>query len=156
MAWVKADTTTIGKIPEKHIIEFLEVLGSVGDGLTPIELLMYLGIISSIRDGYMGIETNLQHKIGDYRVDFMLRSEWLDLSIVIECDGHDFHEKTKEQAARDKKRDRYLQSMGFKVFRFSGSEIWKDPFTCAQEIVAEFEFAEMKKTRTGAYAQDKI
>jgi very-short-patch-repair endonuclease len=55
--------------------------------------------------------------------------------LVIECDGHDFHEKTKEQARRDRSRDRDAQAAGFKIFRFTGSEIWKDPCQCADMIV---------------------
>jgi hypothetical protein len=54
--------------------------------------------------------------------------------IIIECDGHDFHERTKAQAARDKKRDRILQSIGYNVFRFTGSEIYNDAITCAYEV----------------------
>lgn len=52
---------------------------------------------------------------------------------VVECDGHDFHEKTKEQATRDKSRDRLLMRRGFRVFRFSGSEIYRAPIQCAYE-----------------------
>ena len=36
--------------------------------------------------------------------------------VVVECDGHDFHERTKEQAANDRERDRGLQGLGFSVF----------------------------------------
>jgi len=79
-----------------------------------------------------------QVQIGNYRVDFAIR-HLFGLSgcsgIVIECDGHDFHEKTKKQAAKDKARDRDLQQMGFRVFRYAGSEIWKDPLTCAHEAL---------------------
>ena len=42
-----------------------------------------------------------QHPIGKYRVDFLLIDEDYDVQVVIECDGHDFHERTKEQAMRD-------------------------------------------------------
>ena len=58
------------------------------------------------------------------------------MKIGVECDGHDFHEKTKEQAARDKKRDRDLQALGYRVLRFSGSEIYRDVNAC---ILAIFE-----------------
>lgn len=54
--------------------------------------------------------------------------------IVVECDGHDFHERTKEQAAKDKSRDRALQTAGYKVFRYTGSEIWANPVKCATEV----------------------
>mgnify|MGYP006171163345 CR=1 FL=1 len=39
-----------------------------------------------------------QHQIGDYRVDFLLLAKDFsgkELQTVIECDGHDFHERTK-------------------------------------------------------------
>lgn len=55
--------------------------------------------------------------------------------LVIECDGHDFHERTKEQAKRDRSRDRDVQAAGFKIFRFTGSEIWKDPCKCSDAVL---------------------
>lgn len=54
--------------------------------------------------------------------------------INVECDGHDFHERTKEQAARDKRRDRDLQSVGWVVARFTGSEIFKDAPAAAAQV----------------------
>lgn len=83
-----------------------------------------------------------QRKILKYRVDFQITAfienyatrELEKRSAIIECDGHDFHEKTKDQAKRDKKRDRQLQSEGHKVFRFTGSEIWTDVFACVEEV----------------------
>jgi len=85
---------------------------------------------------------NPQAKILSYRVDFLATSSVLDFqtrafikrSVIIECDGHDFHEKTKEQAKRDKKKDRELQAKGYRVFRFTGSEIWNNVFQCAEEV----------------------
>ena len=50
--------------------------------------------------------------------------------LIVECDGYEFHDRTKQQAQRDKSRDRDLQSLGVPVF-FTGSEIWADPFKCA-------------------------
>jgi very-short-patch-repair endonuclease len=55
--------------------------------------------------------------------------------MVIECDGHDFHERTKQQASRDRERDRNLQSFGFLVFRYTGRDIWSDVFSCASEAI---------------------
>jgi very-short-patch-repair endonuclease len=77
-----------------------------------------------------------QYQIGKYRVDFRLESNCSGRRIlaVIECDGHDFHERTKEQAARDRKRDRDLQSEGYLVFRFTGSQIYRDPWGCVDEM----------------------
>lgn len=78
-----------------------------------------------------------QYHIGDYRVDFLVAV--VDLieknCVVVECDGHDFHEKTKSQVARDKKRDRAITADGYAILRFSGSEVWADAGKCAQEVM---------------------
>jgi len=74
----------------------------------------------------------------NYRIDFALfwpRTDGKgDIRIAIECDGHDFHEKTKEQAQRDKKKDRYLQRQGWIVARYTGSEIDKDPLAILIDV----------------------
>ena len=54
---------------------------------------------------------------------------------VIECDGHEFHQKTKEQVERDNTRMRNLQKAGYEVIRFSGTEIWHRPYKCAKEVL---------------------
>lgn len=75
-------------------------------------------------------QTNLgivpQLKVGKYRVDFgVFYGVGSEIRrIAIECDGHDFHERTKAQAQRDKSRDRVLQARAIPVFRFTGSEIY--------------------------------
>ena len=47
---------------------------------------------------------NCQEDVIGYRVDFLLTVREGDFkrTLIIECDGHDFHEKTKEQAKGDK------------------------------------------------------
>lgn len=85
-----------------------------------------------------------QVKIGKYRADFVIENSITDKNnvlktydiskIVIECDGHDFHEKTKEQAKHDKRRDRFFVSKGYKVLRFTGSEIYNDWEKIIEEI----------------------
>jgi very-short-patch-repair endonuclease len=78
-----------------------------------------------------------QKEIPPYRVDFLATLEhrfFRSFTAVIECDGHEFHERTKEQAARDKQRDRFLQDRGHSVYRFTGSEIFADPMGCARQI----------------------
>lgn len=57
----------------------------------------------------------------------------LSNKLAIELDGHDFHERTKEQATRDKSRDRTLLKFGWSTMRFTGSEVFRDPLTCACE-----------------------
>ncbi|MCP4343287.1 MAG: DUF559 domain-containing protein [Desulfobulbaceae bacterium] len=68
-----------------------------------------------------------------YTIDFLLElTKEIDLithsvaNIVVEIDGHDFHERTKEQAKRDKERDRYFTKAGYKVYRYTGSEVFQN------------------------------
>lgn len=79
-----------------------------------------------------------------YRLDFAVTIErdesgggdrFTYRRIAIEVDGHDFHERTKEQAQRDKARDRNLVSDGWQILRYTGSEIYASP----EEIVFNLE-----------------
>jgi very-short-patch-repair endonuclease len=77
-----------------------------------------------------------QASIAGYRVDFLL---WFiqggkPTGLAVECDGHDWHEKTKEQASRDKARDRAILAAGYPVVRFSGSDIFRDSLKCMSEV----------------------
>jgi len=58
-----------------------------------------------------------------------------DPLLGIEIDGHQWHEKTKEQARYDKERERRLVAAGWKILRFTGSEVFNDPHTCVTEAV---------------------
>ncbi len=78
-------------------------------------------------------------KESSYRLDiavFVTLEGKLLQKIVVECDGHDFHERTKDQARRDRSRDRDLQAEGWRVLRFTGSEIVSNPELRAAEVVA--------------------
>lgn len=52
--------------------------------------------------------------------------------IAVELDGHDFHERTKEQVTYRNQRDRALQAAHWRVLHFSGSEFHKNPLACVQ------------------------
>lgn len=76
-----------------------------------------------------------QYKIERYTVDFYFGGniEGICPTLAIEIDGHEWHEKTKEQAIKDRKRDRYLliNTPSTPTMRFTGSEIYnnaKDPY----------------------------
>jgi very-short-patch-repair endonuclease len=100
------------------------------------------------------LEISQQEEIGQYRVDIFVTlharifsdgsARLVSHSVVVECDGHEFHERTKDQASRDKKRDRFLQGRGLHVLRFTGSDIWNDVFSHAQEVI------DFLKSRMGA------
>lgn len=50
--------------------------------------------------------------------------------IGVELDGHDYHERTREQVIQRNERDRDLQSAGWLILHYSGSELVKDPYAC--------------------------
>jgi hypothetical protein len=56
--------------------------------------------------------------------------------VAVEIDGHDFHDRTKEQASADRRRDRAFLSAGITVIRFTGSDVYRDPAPVLSEIVA--------------------
>lgn len=71
----------------------------------------------------------------DFLVDFLKQVNGIHYQFVIECDGHEFHEKTKEQAAKDKKRERNMLESGIVVIRFTGSEVHENPYKCATQAI---------------------
>lgn len=97
-----------------------------------------------------------QHKVGKFRCDF-----YVDLfgyfveheypftmnelekikkelpEIVIELDGHQWHEKNPSQVEKDKQRERFIVSQGYKVYRFSGREVYRRPLECVSEVRAQ-------------------
>ena len=54
--------------------------------------------------------------------------------LIVEVDGHDFHEHTKEQAEHDKSRDRAFTNFGYQVLRFTGREINREAANKALEV----------------------
>lgn len=87
-----------------------------------------------------------QVKLGPYRVDFLINA--YGQNVVIECDGHDFHDRTKEQATRDRQRDRMLLSCGCHTVRFTGSEIYANATGCAFEVFDLLDyFRELEETK---------
>lgn len=79
----------------------------------------------------------------DYRVDFLVHLERLEpgkpttkVRFVVEIDGHDYHERTKEQAARDRLRDRMFTQAGYTVLRYTASEVYNDPVTVTEELIS--------------------
>jgi very-short-patch-repair endonuclease len=70
-------------------------------------------------------------------VDFVVSTTFGDkiIRIVVECDGHDWHEREPWQASRDRRRDRVLQRRGYVVNRFTGRDIFHDARGCAREVI---------------------
>lgn len=93
-----------------------------------------------------------QYELSTFRVDVAVRrligqnDPRAVPVLVVELDGHEFHERTKEQAQRDKSRDRQLQALGWKVLRFTGTEVYRDPRACALEVVRVLESSKAKES----------
>ena len=80
----------------------------------------------------------------NYRLDFVLtpgfdllqRAKAVGVAypkLCVELDGHDFHERTKEQVAYRNQRDRDLQADGWTVLHYSGSEMHRAPAKCVAD-----------------------
>lgn len=85
-----------------------------------------------------GLHVFMQAKVDQYRIDFLAINVAPDGSrshTVIELDGHDFHERTKKQASYDKARDRHFTKKGWRVIRYTGSDVWAEAGRCAAEAL---------------------
>lgn len=99
---------------------------------SPIEALFLAAFLGACL-GDPSYRIHPQHRVGSYRADFYIT--FMGNGVIVECDGHDYHERTKEQAEHDKKRDRAITSAGIPVFRFTGRELHRDPSACVEEVV---------------------
>lgn len=135
------------------------------DMASPIEKVMYLSLSEYYLSDILGdplrnyelfIEPQPEVIIGKnkYRPDFNLSVHQViningvdmvrDFTCYIECDGHEYHERTKEQAQKDRAKDRAFIIAGLDLLRFTGSEIYNDHKRCSREIL-DFMHKEMNK-----------
>jgi very-short-patch-repair endonuclease len=92
------------------------------------------------------VKTQLPVLDDRYTLDFAFFS--CGEKFAIELDGHDFHEKTKKQASHDKRRDRQLVADGWKVFRYTGSDVYGDVTAVYDEIMQQLDDAVMRYVHT--------
>lgn len=92
-----------------------------------------------------GLFITPQYPVGPYSADFVVTArEYVgpltvppktkSRRIAVECDGYEFHDRTREQAQHDRVRDRYFAAEGLTVLRFTGAEINRDVRACVDEI----------------------
>jgi len=139
-----------------HIICRLEEWGELDRSIeSPIEQLIYIEwLYRKFLDEELGLELEPQFKdksTGKYRLDFYVDfiqevylwgSKYDDVilgtelpKLGVEIDSHIWHEKTKEQVQYHKQRERFLIKNGWKLLRFTGSEVFKNPPKCVNEIL---------------------
>ena len=152
--YLSETASLIGKIQRDEFAgDTSESLSDVSS--SPIEQILYTAFcflrktwgcndyIEDIENNDKWIEEALsiypQFRVGQYKVDFMVVGTAVGEyhRIIVECDGHEFHDRDENQRRHEKQRDRYLQRKGYKVFHFTGSEIVNNPYKIACEVFAE-------------------
>lgn len=132
--------------------------------ISPIERMMYMALWATSRmygipDSdpinfgkeaivLYGISIKPQYRIGRYRVDFLVTLEKrihnnrlartiLDkpMDVIVECDSQEWHERSERERRKEKQRDRYLISKGYRVFHYTGKEITDDALKPADEVI---------------------
>lgn len=82
-----------------------------------------------------------------YRLDFALEpldpwlrgallAEHLEMRVGVELDGHDYHEKTREQVTTRNQRDRDLAAARWTLLHFSGTELHQNPMIAVVEVLS--------------------
>lgn len=141
----------VKEIMNQKIIDYKrELLSSLYYCESPIEQILSMEIVDLIKqyassDVIDIVSNNNQEYIKcddkTYRVDYLLEIAFLFngeykelIKLVVECDGHDFHEKTKEQVMSDNQRNRDIENQGYYILHFSGSELYHNSAKCRREI----------------------
>lgn len=88
----------------------------------------YILSINNIDD----IKMFSQYKVKKYCVDFYI--EYNGKKYAIELDGFDYH-SNKKQMNYDYKREQDLNELGYRVIRFTGSQVFNSPFDCAIKLL---------------------
>lgn len=134
------------------IIEFnmLEILIEFAiiemDKNSPIEQIYFiaLSILKEKMDIDFMIEPQyeIKHNNKKYFADFSISHYECfkddlknDFKLIIECDGYEFHQKTKEQVDYDNQREYDFKIEGFEILRFSGRQIYSNPMECAKKTI---------------------
>ena len=93
--------------------------------MTPAEVRLW----QELRGNKLGIHFRRQHVIGTYIVDFVS----LKNHLVIEIDG-EYH-LNPEQQESDRIRTAYLEQQGFRVIRFTNSQVLTDIDSVMSRII---------------------
>ena len=92
----------------------------------------------ALRSGRAGAVFRREHQIGPYRADFAC----LNLGLVIEMDGG----QHMANSAYDAKRDRYLESEGWKVLRVLNINWFQNPSGTLRTIDDALETSRLERT----------
>lgn len=161
MSFVAKCTTVVGRHAEELFDTSIGVDLTRGVIESPIEQILHVAIqtlakIAEVQTSYgiepvkvgeywypLGLSTHPQYHFDPYRVDFLFNYNDYQIEekkiseryLVVECDGHNWHERTEKERRYEKRRDRFLASKGLTVFHYTGSEVVSEPFRVAAEIL---------------------
>jgi very-short-patch-repair endonuclease len=102
---------------------------------SPIEVDFGARLITAIRqtDDPDLLKLIPQYELGPYRYDFAIFREG-KLVGLIECDGKEFH-STERQLANDLAKNKLATKEGVYIFRFSGSDIYRNGYGCVRTVL---------------------
>lgn len=157
----KAKELVIDAVSEEKTFQFLYTCGLDEQllDMTPIEQIFYLAsqiyaerLCDKNYDGirlYFEPQVRLSVGTKKYVVDFLVSEidtvngcEYFYRKIIIETDGKNWH-SSKSQMNYDYKREIELKLAGYDIFRFTGSQVYNNPFGCIEQI---YNYAEMCDT----------
>lgn len=77
-----------------------------------------------------------QYKVKRYRIDlaYFPEGEDSEVKIAIECNGRMYHTLAKDKEG-DKERTKFLHKEGWRVVRFTGRQIYKDPYKLVNKVI---------------------
>lgn len=121
--------------------------------LSPIEWILYIELLNFYKhneEKFKNININFSVE-PQYEIECENRKKYIadfliycgtpydncdkEFYLLVECDGYDFHQKTKKQVDYDNKREFDLKMEEYHILRFSGSEIYNDVSSVVQKIV---------------------
>jgi len=76
-----------------------------------------------------------QYKVKGYRIDlaYFPEGEDAEVKIAIECDGRKYHTLAKDKEW-DREKNKFLRKEGWRVVRFTGRQINKDPYKLVNKV----------------------
>lgn len=94
----------------------------------------YAGVMFEV--GVQFTDPKMKNK---YRADFIFDAFCSyppdGVHVLVEIDGHEFHEKTADQAQKDKYRERRFTEAGYSILRYTGTEVFNNPTLCLRETL---------------------
>jgi hypothetical protein len=150
--FVPAVQKLLQKLQSLHnSISIEPIIQKIGNWESPLEQAFYVACIYLINAKLIDPRVRIveQYPIIDgrkaYWVDFRLslidelRPELPPITMLVECDSHQFHDPILEASTERCRRARVIEQQCTKVYRFSGEELLKNPTGCVRECVRGLE-----------------